>query len=59
MVKSNEKLRIEVKVTIIDIYEREHELLPVCFTYVRKDNYWYLEPTSFSELSLKRSEQKE
>lgn len=50
-VKSDKKLRIEVKVTIIDIYSREHELLPVCYTYVRKDNYWYLEPTSFSELA--------
>jgi len=50
-IESDEKLTIEVKVTIIDVYEREHELLPICFTYVRKDNYWFLEPTSFVELS--------
>ena len=52
-VESDEKLRIQVKVTIIDIYEREHELLPQCFTYVRKENNWFLEPTSFNELDQK------
>ena len=52
--KSDEKLTIEVKATIIDIYEKEHELLPECFTYIRKDNNWFLEPTSFSELSRKK-----
>lgn len=49
--ESDEKLTIEVRVTVIDVYEREHALLPVCFTYVRKDNYWFLEPTSSVELS--------
>ncbi len=52
--KSQEDLQIELDITIIDPYEREHNLLPVCFTYNRKgdpnDGYWFLEPTSFAEL---------
>lgn len=57
--ESDERLTIEVRVVIIDIYEREHELFPVCFTYIRKDNHWFLEPTSYSELSSKSPKQKE
>jgi hypothetical protein len=54
-VESSEDLRLEVEVTCIDPYEREHKFLPECFTYVReKENqvggYWFSEPTSFSEL---------
>jgi len=48
-VKSNKELRVEVQVTVIDQYDRTHELLPVCFTYVRDKKFWYLEPTSSSE----------
>ena len=58
-VKSDERLTIEVKVMIIDIYKREHGLFPVCFTFIRKDNYWFLEPTSHSELSSKNRKRKE
>jgi len=43
-------LQVELKITIIEPYEREHELLPVCHTYNRTKNSWFLEPTSFDEL---------
>jgi hypothetical protein len=49
--ESDERLTIEVVITIIDIYDREHRLLPNCFTYIRKDNGWFSEPTSFEGLS--------
>jgi len=48
-VDRNKDLKIEVRITIIDQYDREHEYLPQCWTYVRKDNYWFLEPRSFTE----------
>ena len=48
-VDSTEDLKIEVRVTVIDQYEREHRHLPQCWTYVRKDNYWFLEPRSFTK----------
>ena len=44
------ELQLEFKAIVIDPYEREHVLLPVCFTYVWKDNYWFLEPTEFHQL---------
>jgi len=49
-VESTEDLRIEVQITLIDRYDRSHLLLPVCYSYVRKDNYWFVEPTSNVEL---------
>ncbi len=49
-VQSLEDLKIEVKVTAIDQYDRPHELLPNCYTYVRNEGYWFTEPTSFTEL---------
>ncbi|MHA2112318.1 MAG: hypothetical protein ACW98W_12620 [Candidatus Hodarchaeales archaeon] len=49
-VNSTERLEIEVNVTIIDPYEREHDLLPLCFRHVRDRNRWYLDPTSFEQL---------
>ena len=46
--KSKKRLEVEVDVTIIDQYEKEHKLLPVGFVYVRKEDdkedYWYFEP---------------
>jgi hypothetical protein len=53
--EKNENLQLELSVTVIDPYEREHELLPVCFTYVRTGEYWFLEPTSFNELKRHRT----
>jgi hypothetical protein len=47
---STEVLRIQVDVKIIDIYDREHALLPFCYTYVRETRTWFLEPTSFENL---------
>lgn len=49
-VNSSEDLRVEVQVTAIDQYDKPHEMLPICFTYVREEKFWYLEPTSFNEL---------
>ena len=58
-VASPETLRVQVDVTIFDIYERPHKLLPSCFTYVRESKdqngkvsppFWFLEPTSFENL---------
>ena len=49
-VDSGEDLKTEVNVTIIDPYDRSHELLPVCYTYVRDKKYWFTESTSFNEL---------
>ena len=43
-VKSTERLEIKVKVTVIDQYEREHQLLPIGWVYMRDKNSWYLEP---------------
>jgi hypothetical protein len=47
--KNKEDLKIEVRVTIIDQYRRPHKYLPHCWTYVRADNYWFLEPRSFTK----------
>lgn len=37
-------VRLEVRVTIIDQYEREHLLLPLGYVYVPESNSWYVEP---------------
>lgn len=53
-VTSDEDLVLELRLTAIDPYDREHNLLPICFSYVRTDSagngWWFMEPTSFSEL---------
>jgi len=46
--ESSEDLKVEIRITIIDHYDREHTYLPQCWTYVRGDNYWFLEPRSFT-----------
>jgi hypothetical protein len=43
-------LQLELNLTVIDPYEREHVLLPVCFTYDWAGNSWFLEPTAFNRL---------
>lgn len=48
-VKTSKDLKIEVRVTIIDQYARPHRLLPQCWTYMPKENYWFLEPRSFTK----------
>lgn len=48
---SPDDLQLEVRVTVIDQYDREHVLLPLCYTYVRDGSYWFAEPTSFEQLT--------
>jgi len=48
-VDSTKDLKIEARITIIDQYGREHKYLPQCWTYVRKDNHWFLETRSFAK----------
>lgn len=48
-VESGEELKIEIRITIIDQYGREHKLLPQCFRYVKELDGWNLEPRSFAE----------
>ena len=59
------RLRMQANVTLIDVYGREHQLLPFCSTYVpeSKDEngniiapYWFLEPTSLENLSRRAKE---
>jgi hypothetical protein len=44
-----QELKIEIRVTVIDQFDREHRLLPQCFRYVKDGNFWNLEPRSFAE----------
>lgn len=45
---SNEELTIEIRATMIDPNDKEYIQLPVSWTYVRKRNEWYFEPTAFT-----------
>jgi len=47
-VNASKDLKIEVRVTIIDQYEREHQQKPLCWTYKWKSSEWVFEPRSFS-----------
>ena len=44
VVDNTEHLELRVYVAVIDQYEREHELLPLAWVYMRDLNSWYLEP---------------
>jgi hypothetical protein len=48
-------LKIEVRITVIDQFEREHRLLPQCWRWVPPSatipGFWNLEPRSFSNWS--------
>jgi len=46
----HEDLKVEVRITVIDQFERQHRLLPQCWRWVREANppFWNLEPRSFS-----------
>ncbi len=50
---SEERLTIEVSITVIDIYDKSHELLPLCYSYDKKGNSWFLEPTEYEQLAKK------
>jgi hypothetical protein len=41
---AEDQVRLEVRVTIIDQYERSHALLPLGYIYVPESNSWYVEP---------------
>ena len=44
--ESKDTVEIEVIVTVIDSYGREHTLLPVVYRYLRNQNAWNFEPHS-------------
>jgi HNH endonuclease len=44
VVQSQEELFIEFTVTIVDMYQRWHRLLPMRWAYIRDQNAWSLEP---------------
>jgi hypothetical protein len=48
-----EDLKVEVRITVIDQFGREHKLLPQCWKWVRARDgavpFWNLEPRSFTE----------
>lgn len=44
LIPKSERLELRVTLSVIDQYEREHNLLPVGFVYVPDGNYWYSEP---------------
>lgn len=43
--ETDQNLRIEVSVTLIDIDGQEYKLLPVSWTFMRDKNDWFFEPT--------------
>jgi hypothetical protein len=43
--ETDEDLRIEVNVTLIDTDGQNYKLLPVSWTFMRDKNSWFLEPT--------------
>jgi hypothetical protein len=47
--QSNDELTLEVRVTVTDPDNREHELLPKSWTYMRNVNDWYYEPKLFTD----------
>jgi len=43
-IPKEDKIELRVTLTIIDQYNRHHELLPVGFVYMSDSNSWYAEP---------------
>jgi HNH endonuclease len=43
--KTPSKVEVVVKLTIVDMYEREHHNLPVAWVYMPEQNDWYFEPS--------------
>jgi hypothetical protein len=42
----NERLRAKIEVTLVDIYKRDHVLLPMGFVHgLRPEDEWYAEPS--------------
>ena len=48
MQENQEDLKMEVRVTVIDQFGREHKFLPQCFRYIHEGNFWNLEPRAFT-----------
>jgi hypothetical protein len=44
VLNTQKQIEVKVTVTIIDRYDREHQLLPVGWVYMRKYNGWYFNP---------------
>jgi hypothetical protein len=44
-----EELKVEVRITIIDQFDRPHMLLPQCWRWVSTGQFWNLEPRQFTE----------
>jgi hypothetical protein len=42
--RPGERLEVRVSCTIIDVYQRKHELLPIGWVYTWNDDDWYFEP---------------
>jgi len=42
--KKTDRLEIKVKIKLIDIWSREHNLLENGYVYNQKGDYWYFEP---------------
>lgn len=47
--EGDKELKLEIRVTVVDQFEREHKLLPQCFRYIKEGDFWNLEPRSFTE----------
>jgi hypothetical protein len=45
---SEDDLKIEARLTIIDQYDRHHVMLPQAWTFDRNTETWFLEPRSFT-----------
>ena len=43
-VKPTQRLEIEAGISLIDVYGRLHDLLPVGWVYMPQENSWYFEP---------------
>ena len=44
MIPKGRALELRVTLTVIDVYDREHRLLPVSFVYEEKGNFWWANP---------------
>jgi hypothetical protein len=54
-INSEECLRAKIEVTLIDIYKREHELLPVSYIHtLEPQTDWYFEP-SMERIDIKEN----
>lgn len=50
--ESTELLEVKINLVIIDQFERNHELLPFGYVYLREQKDWYFEPSIIAEKQL-------